>query len=59
MRVRVPGEEHGYKIKDAELKDKWRLYHRSHGQYRRFAKCQHGNCIDILGPMEHGKKSEA
>lgn len=27
-------EEHGYKIKDAELKDKWRLYHRSHGQYR-------------------------
>ncbi|CAL1170848.1 unnamed protein product [Cladocopium goreaui] len=30
-------EEHGYKIKDAELKDKWRLYHRSHGQYRRFA----------------------
>ena len=26
-------EEHGYKIKDAELKDKWRLYHRSHGQY--------------------------
>lgn len=27
-------EEHGYKIKDPELKDKWRLYHRSHGQYR-------------------------
>jgi len=32
------GEEHGYKIKDAGLKDKWRLFHRSHAQYRRFAR---------------------
>eukprot|EP00438_Fugacium_kawagutii_P034875 Skav225571 [mRNA] locus=scaffold81:501402:508631:+ [translate_table: standard] len=30
------GEEHGYKIKEPELKDKWRLYHRSHAQFRSF-----------------------
>ncbi|CAE7230243.1 unnamed protein product [Symbiodinium pilosum] len=27
-------EDHGYKIKDPELMDKWRLFHRSYAQYR-------------------------
>ncbi|CAK9035495.1 Hybrid signal transduction histidine kinase A [Durusdinium trenchii] len=27
-------EDHGYKLKDPVLLDKWRLFHRSHAQYR-------------------------
>ena len=42
------GEDHGYKIKDPELMDKWRLFHRSYAQYRRLGAA--GSCTRSSWP---------